>query len=80
LRKSPLQKWAGRVAQAVESLSSKHEALSSNPSASGKKKKKKTGTSSFGQVTPPRDLEHNEMLEFVCKSAQPGIGLEQQKD
>jgi hypothetical protein len=32
--------WAGRVAQVVERLTSKHEALNSNP-RTGKKKKKR---------------------------------------
>jgi hypothetical protein len=41
-RKKPIQKRAGRVAQVVERLPSKGEALISNHSTTKKKKKKKT--------------------------------------
>jgi hypothetical protein len=46
-QKYPIQKRAGRVAQIVESLPIKHEALSSNPSAAKKKKKEKKLTQVF---------------------------------
>jgi hypothetical protein len=36
-----MQKWGGGMAQAVQNLPSKHEALSLNHSAAKKKKKKK---------------------------------------
>jgi hypothetical protein len=38
-QKYSTQKRVGRVAQVVECLHSKHEALSSNPSSAGKKKR-----------------------------------------
>jgi hypothetical protein len=36
-QKNPTQKWAGRVAQAVESLHNKYEALSSNSNTAPQK-------------------------------------------
>jgi hypothetical protein len=39
-QKYPTQKWAGRVAQVVQCLPGKCEALSSNPNTTKKKKKK----------------------------------------
>jgi hypothetical protein len=47
-----LSKAAGRVAQVVESLCSKHEALSSRPSTAKKKKKKKKAAFETFSSTP----------------------------
>jgi hypothetical protein len=42
-----MQKWGGGMAQAVQNLPSKHEALSLNHSAAKKKRKRKKSTFQF---------------------------------
>jgi hypothetical protein len=69
-KKYPTQKRAGQVAQVVECLRTKHEALTSNPYTTKKKKKKKKNQNI--QRCQPLSKERGRVEVGVCPFS-PGL-------